>query len=483
MVFSSLLFIFFFLPLNLLTYSIAGSIKAKNIVMLVFSLIFYACGEPVYVLLLVFMTLADYLCANYIDKQEFKSIKAKCGVAAMLVINLGLLAVFKYGSFLLSNLKFLTGFPKTVPSIILPIGISFYTFQLISYVVDVYRKEVPAQRNFAKLLLYVSLFHQCIAGPIVRYKDINEQLENRKISKLEVAEGIRRFTYGLAKKAVLANACSALCDALLGTAVTGKAAVNIGKQTSILGLWVGIFAYALQIYLDFSAYSDMAIGMGKMIGFKYRENFNYPYISKSVTEFWRRWHISLGSFFRDYVYIPLGGNRKGALKTALNLLTVWFLTGLWHGASWNYVLWGLYFFVFILIEKIFLLKPLEKSKVVSHIYLCLVILFGWVLFRFRNLTAVINVLKGMFGAYSNKFFDFETLTYIGQYAFIIIFSAAACTPLFKYLNNKIFDKAFEKPTFKPIYFIARILLPFALLFVSVAALAGDSYNPFIYFQF
>ena len=293
MVFSSLLFIFLFLPLNLLAYSFAGSIKAKNIIMLIFSLIFYACGEPVYVLLLIFMTLADYLFALGIEKQEERSVKAKLLVAGMLFVNLGLLAVFKYGSFILSNLKILTGFPKVIPNILLPLGISFYTFQLISYVIDVYRKEVEAQKDFFKLLLYVSLFHQCIAGPIVRYKDVSKQIESRRVSKLETAEGIRRFTYGLAKKSVLANACSAVCEALITSNVSGKAAAAIGKETSVLALWLGIFSYGLQIYLDFSAYSDMAIGLGRMFGFHFMENFRYPYISRSITDFWRRWHISL----------------------------------------------------------------------------------------------------------------------------------------------------------------------------------------------
>ncbi len=483
MVFSSLLFIFLFLPLNLLAYSFAGSIKAKNIIMLVFSLIFYACGEPVYVLLLIFMTLADYLFALGIEKQAERSVKAKLLVAGMLFVNLGLLAVFKYGSFILSNLKILTGFPKVVPNILLPIGISFYTFQLISYVVDVYRKEVEAQKDFFKLLLYVSLFHQCIAGPIVRYKDVSRQIESRRVSKLETAEGIRRFTYGLAKKSVLANACSAACEALITSDVSGKAAAAVGKESSVLALWLGIFAYGLQIYLDFSAYSDMAIGMGKMIGFHYRENFNYPYVSKSVSEFWRRWHISLGSFFRDYVYIPLGGSKKGTLRTVINLFVVWFLTGLWHGASWNYVLWGLYFFVFIMLEKLFLQKLLIKNSIVAHIYLLLAVFFGWILFRFRNLSAVLNVLKGMFGAFGNKLYDFESLTIAGQYAFIILFSVLVCTPLFKKTNTVLFEKAIGNGALKTAYFILRLLLPLGLLFISVAALAGDSYNPFIYFQF
>ena len=335
------------------------------------------------------MALWDWLISLYIERQTPHGKMAKFGVAVMLFVNLGLLGLFKYGTFILQNLGYVIGKNLGSLDIILPIGISFYTFQLISYVVDVYRGDVPAQKNFAILLLYVSLFHQCIAGPIVRYKDICSELENRRASSQDIADGIWRFCFGLAKKAVLANAMGSIADSLLSGGDTLKSA-------SALSLWVGVLAFSLQIYFDFSAYSDMAIGMGRMIGIHYRENFDYPYMSRSVTEFWRRWHISLGSFFRDYIYIPLGGNRKGRLRTYLNLFIVWFLTGLWHGASWNFVLWGLYFFVFILIEKLFLLRVLSKDRIVSHIYLVIVVYFGWILFKFEDMSSVTAVLKGMF---------------------------------------------------------------------------------------
>ena len=291
MVFSSLFFLFLFLPLNLVVYYFAKGIKAKNIVMLIFSLVFYAWGEPLYVLLLLFMTLSDYLIALFIEKQRLQSGKAKFGLVIMAVVNLGLLGIFKYGTFILSNIQFFSGFPSVIPKIVLPIGISFYTFQLISYVVAVYRGDVPAQKNFVTLLLYVSMFHQCIAGPIVRYKDICAELCDRRATTHDIADGIWRFCFGLAKKAILANTCGNIADSLLDS--------NAISETTVLALWVGMLSYALQIYFDFSAYSDMAIGMGRMIGIHYRENFDYPYIARSVTEFWHRWHISLGSFFRD----------------------------------------------------------------------------------------------------------------------------------------------------------------------------------------
>lgn len=478
MVFSSLFFVFLFLPLNLIIYYFAKTVKARNIVMLIFSLIFYAWGEPVYVLLLLFMTFADWLLSIYIEKQKPHSALAKLGVFLMAVINLGLLAVFKYGSFVLENIGYIVGKDFGTFSIILPIGISFYTFQLMSYVVDVYRRDVPAQRNFATLLLYVSLFHQCIAGPIVRYKDVCAELTERKATSQDIADGIWRFCFGLAKKAVLANTCGAIADTLLATSD------NVALENlSVVALWVGILAYALQIYLDFSAYSDMAIGMGRMIGIHYLENFDYPYISRSVTEFWRRWHISLGSFFRDYVYIPLGGNRKGKLRTYINLFVVWFLTGLWHGASWNFVLWGLYFFVFITLEKMFLSKALSKDRIVSHIYLILVVYFGWILFKFEDTASIFAVLKGMFGLNGNSVTDFETNTLVMSNMFIILFCMLISTPIVKKIGTLVRYTYMDKKAVSVIYSVGRILIPLLLLAVSVISLVGDSYNPFLYFQF
>lgn len=478
MVFSSLFFVYLFLPLNLVVYYFAKTTKARNIVMLIFSLIFYAWGEPLYVLLLLLMTFCDWLISIYIERQRSRGGKGKLGLLMMCIVNLGLLGIFKYGSFILSNIQFFTGKPSVIPEIVLPIGISFYTFQLISYVVDVYRGDVPAQKKFTTLLLYVSLFHQCIAGPIVRYKDICNELTQRRVYAQDIADGIWRFCFGLAKKAILANTCGNIADTLFATGENTTFA-----DSSVLALWVGMLAYALQIYLDFSAYSDMAIGMGRMIGIHYRENFDYPYISRSVTEFWRRWHISLGSFFRDYVYIPLGGNRKGRIRTYINLFIVWFLTGLWHGASWNFVLWGLYFFVFIVIEKIFLLRVLSKDRIISHIYLIAVVYFGWILFKFDSTDSIFAVLRGLFGLNGNAFTNFETNAVIKSNIFIILFCIIISTPIIKKIGGIIRYTYMDKKAVSIVYSVGRIAIPIILLLLSTAALVGDSFNPFLYFQF
>ncbi len=480
MVFSSLLFVFLFLPLNLIFYAIAPNIKTKNAVMLIFSLIFYAWGEPVYILLMVGMTFIDWILTLQIEKNEGIFKRRRLLIFAVVAINLTLLGIFKYGGFILTNLNLLVGFPKTVSAFSLPIGISFYTFQLITYCVDVYRGDVPAQKSFSTLLLYVSMFHQCIAGPIVRYKDICSELEERRVSFSDSYEGIMRFVTGLFKKALLANTCAALVAKLL-VSDGGDTAVILSRSS--LALWVGVLCFSMQIYLDFSAYSDMAIGMGRMIGIHYTENFKYPYISSTVSEFWRRWHITLGSFFRDYVYIPLGGSRKGLFRTIFNLFVVWALTGLWHGASWNFVLWGLYFFVFIALEKLFLARLLKKVKTVSHIYLLLIVFFGWILFKFENINDIVNVLKGMFCANGNPFSDFETITIIKNNIVFILLCIVCCTPCFSSLFKMIEERAVYSTGMYLVYSICNVLLPLLLLAISVTALIGNSYNPFLYFKF
>ncbi len=486
MVFSSLLFIYAFLPLCLLFYGIARNIKAKNIILLIFSLIFYSWGEPVYIGLLIFMTLCDWLIAMLIEKNKGKKGKEKALLVIACIINLGLIGIFKYTGFIAENIQNVFGVPETIPNIILPIGISFYTFQLLSYVIDVYRKEVPAQKNFFWLLLYSSLFHQCIAGPIVRYKDVQSEILNRRAKTTEIINGITRFTVGLAKKAVLANTCGVLSDTLLVSdafmATDTAAALTELSSRSAAGLWLGVLFYMFQIYLDFSAYSDMAIGMGWMMGFHFKENFNYPYAATSVTDFWRRWHISLSSFFRDYVYIPLGGNRKGTARTYFNLLVVWLLTGLWHGASWNFVLWGLFFLVFLVIEKIGLLKILKKIPTVfSRAYVLIVVFFGWILFRFSNFSFIPVVLKGMFMQNGNQLLDFETRSMFMGNIFFIIVVIISVTPLTKIIAEKL------KPKKKHVWYVAynfvATLLPIAFLILATLALVGDSYNPFLYFQF
>ncbi len=487
MVFSSLLFVYAFLPLCLIAYGIARNIKAKNIVLLIFSLIFYTWGEPVYVLLLLSMTFCDWLFALGIEKSGDSGKKRKLLLTLTCIVNLGLIGVFKYTGFVLTNIQSIFGVPDVIPQIILPIGISFYTFQLLSYVIDVYRKEVSAQKNFFWLLLYSSLFHQCIAGPIVCYKDVQREITDRKPLPQEITAGIMRFTAGLAKKALLANNCGTLADKLLVAdsliASTPDIALTELSTRSVSGLWLGVLFYMLQIYLDFSAYSDMAIGMGMIMGFHFKENFQHPYTAKSVTDFWRKWHISLGSFFRDYVYIPLGGNRKGKIRTYFNILIVWLLTGLWHGASWNFVLWGLFFCLFLIIEKTGLLKVLNKIPAIfSHIYLLIVVYFGWILFRFSDFRFIPVVLKGMFGANGNPLTDFETKTTLMGNIFFIVVALIAVTPLVKTILTKLKPNK-EHRLLHVTYTLGETVLPLVLLLLSTLALVGDKYNPFLYFQF
>ncbi len=489
MVFSNLLFIYAFLPLCLLFYVLPRSIRGKNAVLLCFSLLFYAWGEPKYVLLLVGMALADWWLARAIERQSGRP-SSKWLLALACVIDLGLLGIFKYGTFFTGTLQSLIGFPKVVPDILLPIGISFYTFQMLSYVVDVYRGDVPAQRSFFRLLLYVSLFHQCIAGPIVRYSQVSDELLLRRVRLTDVSDGVTRFTVGLGKKALLANTCGLIADQFLPADGLGATAADVAEAAATLTaqpvslLWLGAIAYMLQIYLDFSAYSDMAIGMGRMVGFHYLENFDYPYLSRSVTEFWRRWHMSLGSFFRDYVYIPLGGSRRGMWRTLRNLLVVWALTGLWHGASWNFVLWGLYYFVFLALEKLFLKKWLDRlPAVVSWLGTTVVVLFGWILFRFRSLSLVWVTLQGMFGALGNPWGSYESGTIWLNYLFFLPVAILAVTPLVHRINLSLQKNAPDHTAARVCLNVCQVVFPVALLVLSTFALVGDSYNPFLYFQF
>ena len=476
MVFSNLFFLYFFLPLNLICYFLAKSIHVRNGILIVFSLFFYAWGEPRYVPLLVGMVLINWIFGLMIEKYRGQKL-AKAGLIGACICSLTLLGIFKYLTLILGTTHDLFGLPSVVPQILLPIGISFYTFQLLSYVVDVYRGEVEAQTHFFRLLLYTSLFHQCIAGPIVRYKDISEEILYRQINRGEVARGINRFAAGLAKKAVLANTCGLLADQF-----TQNAAALSAKPAVIL--WMGVLFFMLQIYLDFSAYSDMAIGMGLMIGFHYKENFNYPYLSSTVSEFWRRWHISLGSFFRDYVYIPLGGSRKGLGRTILNLFVVWALTGLWHGASWNFVLWGLYFFIFIALERLFLNKVFARLPgFVSHIYLLIVVYFGWILFRFKNMALIGVVLKGMFCQNGNPWTTFEANTTLLNYIFFLAIAVIAVTPVVHNIGRAISVASGRSAAWFRVNSVVQVAMPLVLLLISTMSLVGNSYNPFLYFQF
>jgi alginate O-acetyltransferase complex protein AlgI len=465
-------------------YLSAKTIERKNIVLLIFSLVFYAWGEPKYILLLLFMSFADWLIAIQIYKSDSEK-KRKILLFTACVINLGLIGIFKYANFAVFNITNLFNSEPTVLNITLPIGISFYTFQLLSYVIDVYRGEVKAQPKYQIVLLYASLFHQCIAGPIVRYRDVEKQLLSRRVNIFDVNKGINRFCIGLGKKAIIANTCGKLFETFIVSddIVASVEAVSVVSSKSVLSLWIGILLFSLQIYFDFSAYSDMAIGMGKMIGIDYKENFDYPYTSSSVSEFWRRWHISLGSFFKDYVYIPLGGNRKGLGRTYINLFVVWLLTGLWHGASWNYILWGLYFYIFITLEKAFLAKYLQKNVIVSRIYSLLVVFFGWVLFKFENTSVMFAVLKGMFGFNDNSFVDFETTTMLTSNILLIIFSCVVCAPVFKKVCSRVEALSDNNIMVAKVWTGLNSISPIILIFLSLINIVGNSYNPFLYFQF
>ena len=476
MVFSSLLFVFLFLSFNLLSQIVLKKTEYKNAAMLAFSILFYCWAGPVYFLLLLFDTFVCWGAARLIEnsgKTDRKILLAFAVFAVLLV-----LGIFKYTGFVCGTLQSIFGFPSEVISIALPVGISFYSFQLISYVADVYRGQVAAQKKFWVLLLYACLFHQCIAGPIVRYSDVEKDILTRRVNRAEIGRGISRFTVGLAKKAVLANSCAAVADLFFD-----KTATELAK-TPALGLWLAGFAFMLQIYLDFSAYSDMAIGMGLMCGFHYRENFNYPYTADSVTDFWRRWHISLSTFFRDYVYIPLGGNRKGTARQIFNLFVVWGLTGLWHGASWNYVIWGLYFFVFLVLEKFVLGEKLNRIPKAARILIVLIIVyFCWIIFKFEDFNSLGTVLKGLFGLNHNPFGGKAvSLAFKSNYR-LLVFSATACLPLGKKIRTALYNRSQTSAPAGVIYGIWDVVHPAALLILSSMALAGDTYNPFLYFRF
>ena len=486
MVFSSLIFLYAFFSLSLLAYGLCRNQKQQNTVLLIFSLIFYAWGEPKYVLLLMFMAFASWFCALGVDRSESNA-KKKLWVAAAAVIDIGLIGYFKYAGLVCSIFG---PVPEFVRSIALPIGISFYTFQLLTYVIDVYRKDAPAQKSYWNVLLYAALFHQCIAGPIVRYKTIDRELFSSEPRNPQWHIGVSRFCAGLAKKVLLANPCGALVDSLILTtdAIMDPSlfAENLKALSgiSVEGAWLGVAAYTLHIYLDFSAYSDMAIGMGRMIGLHYLENFNYPYISRSVTEFWRRWHMSLGTFFRDYVYIPLGGNRCSFSRMLLNTLVVWALTGLWHGASWNFVIWGLWSFLFLMVEKFALKKWLDRIPVLSNLYLIVFAMLGWVIFRFTDIRLAMELVKSLFGLNGNPLTGFTSHLQLQSHLYLLAISCVACTPLTKVLGKTLGNAARKHVFLGAVWDLAvYALIPVLLLLVSTACLVGDSYNPFIYFQF
>jgi alginate O-acetyltransferase complex protein AlgI len=417
---------------------------------------------------MIISILLNYIFALLVDKHRNRKVQVKVILGVSITLNLIILGVFKYSNFIVNSINDLLNTSISIPEIPLPLGISFFTFQSISYIVDIYRKQGEVQRNPLNVALYISFFPQLIAGPIVRYQTIADKIKNRKETIENFAEGIKRFIVGLCKKMFLANNCGLIADQIFSQS---PAEISTGAS------WIGIIAYSLQIYFDFSAYSDMAIGLGKMFGFDFLENFNYPYISKSVSEFWRRWHISLGSWFRDYLYIPLGGNRNGHLKTYRNLLIVWLATGIWHGASWTFVAWGLYYGIFIMIERAFLNKWLSRiSSIFSHIYLLFIVMIGWVFFRSDSFSYAFSYIKTMFGINGIGIWDSIATFYFVQYDIVLIISIIGATPFVKILANK-FEEKFR------IFGIVQILCYSILLFISVIYLVTSTFNPFIYFRF
>jgi len=467
MVFSSLFFLTIFLPLNLLLYYFTKSINVRNIILVIFSLFFYAWGEPIWISLLIFSALVDYLNGLFIDKYRNQPI-AKLGIFITLFINLGLLFTFKYSDFIVENFNFLFNTTFSKPGFLLPIGISFYTFQTISYSIDVYKGEVKAQKNFLNFLMFVSLYHQLVAGPIVRYSVIENEINNRKFHWDDFSNGVTRFSKGLFKKVLIANVAGEIVQQFLER--------DIVDMTSA-SAWFGISMYAIQIYFDFSGYSDMAIGLGKMFGFHYDENFKHPYTSTSIGDFWRRWHISLGTFFRDYLYIPLGGNKKNVY---LNLLIVWFCTGFWHGASWNFILWGLYFCVLLIGEKLFINQLLAKTHIIiKHLYALFFIIIGWAIFYFTDLAKLTDFLGLLFGTNGFVLNDTEVSTVIKENIIWLLIALLFSAPLYNYCLNKI---ELYKNRFLNINHLI-LFLNIVMLFTSIAMLVNKTYNPFIYFRF
>ena len=466
MLFSSIPFLYYFLPLTLLCYFLAPRC-AKNAVLLLFSLIFYAWGEPKYVLFMVASILQGYLFGRLVEKYRNYPRRSKLFLTVSVLFSLLLLGYCKYADFFIRSFNAVTGLSVPLLRVALPIGISFYTFQILSYVVDVYRGTVAAQRNLVDLGTYIAMFPQLIAGPIVRYADIEPQLKERRSTPDMIAAGAQRFVLGLAKKVLIANVLYQLITVYKST-----------TQPSVLYSWMYAAAYMLHIYFDFSGYSDMAIGLGKIFGFHFAENFNYPYISRSATEFWRRWHMSLGSWFRDYVYIPMGGNRVAPARRYFNILVVWILTGLWHGADWNFVLWGLFFAVFLIMEKGFLLKPLQKLPVLSHLYTLLLVAVSFVIFDSAGLSEAATHLGRMFGAGGIPLVTGEALYYLGSYAVTFVIAIIGATP-FPTCMAKQFSEGKGGRALS-------ILAPAALvlvLAVVTAYLVDGSFNPFLYFRF
>lgn len=462
MLFSSIPFIYYFLPIVLLLYFLVPKV-AKNTVLLIFSLVFYAWGEPAYVFLMAGSILMGYVFGILIEKYNSKL----CMIISV-AISLGLLGYFKYANFFIENFNAATGLSIESLNIALPIGISFYTFQLVSYLIDVYRKDVPAQKNPITLATYITMFPQLIAGPIVRYSDVEKELAKRTITFDKIAYGIRRFTLGAGKKILIANVLGEFCSSFRAV-----------EDKSIVFYWAFAIAVSLQIYFDFSGYSDMAIGLGSILGFHFIENFNYPFISKSITEFWRRWHMSLGTWFRDYVYFPMGGSRCSTGRHIFNLFVVWCLTGFWHGAEWTFVAWGLYFGILIIIEKLFLYKKLNSSRVIGHVYSTIITLFSFIIFDAATMGDAFKTMGSMIGLGNVPVMSEATLYYLGSYGIMFVIAIIGATPIPKYVVGKIKENA----VCEKIIDWAEPVVMVVLLMVITGYLVDGSFNPFLYFRF
>lgn len=463
MLFTSISFLYYFLPLVLIIYFIVPR-KYKNLILFIFSLLFYFYGEPKYIFLMLLEIFVAYIGAILVDKY-----KSKDTFIFIIFIHILLLVIFKYTDFIIEIFNNVFNFNLKLFNISLPIGISFYTFQIISYIVDVYKGKVKVQKNFLKLATYISLFPQLIAGPIVRYESIEKELDDRKETFEDFSYGVRRFVIGLFKKVLIAN--------ILGELITK---FNLIDERSVLLYWIFSISYMLQVYFDFSAYSDMAIGLGRMFGFHFLENFNYPYISKSVTEFWRRWHISLGTWFRDYVYIPLGGNRVNKIKFLRNIIIVWLLTGIWHGASLNFCIWGLFFGIMLIIEKFSFNKYLEKiPSFIRRIYVLFIVMISFIIFGSSNMNDAFNTIKGLFGFNKEVFINNYTIYYLKNYLFVLILAILLSTPLIKKLVLKLKKNCFIKKLFDILEIVS---IPIILVIVT-SYLIDNSYNPFLYFRF
>ena len=459
MLFSSIPFLYYFLPITVVLYLIAPKVL-KNAVLALASFVFYAWGEPRYVVIMIAAVAASYI-FGVLTEIHRKTWLSKLWLILSLSVGFGMLCYFKYVDFFITNFNAVTGLAVPLLEVTLPIGISFYTFQLTSYNIDVYRGDTKAQKNPIDLAAYISFFPQLIAGPIVRYTDIELQLKNRTHSLEKITYGIRRFVLGLSKKILIANALGELCDIF-----------KASDDKSILFFWLYAIAFMLHIYFDFSGYSDMAIGLGSMFGFKFIENFNYPYISRSITEFWRRWHMSLGSWFRDYVYIPLGGNRVKTWKFIRNILIVWMFTGFWHGAAWNFIVWGLYFAILLLLEKFVLKKFLEKNRLLSHIYVLFLVMISFVIFNAADMKEALIYIGGLFGYGGHPIVSMEFFYYLRSFALVIVTAIIGATPLPKKLAHKFKICNYIEPVFLSI-----------LLIMCTAYLVDGSFNPFLYFRF